>query len=229
MADERGNAESAESEQPTVNARRKIPGNFPYTSAAGVLSTVLEKIPQVEKPSLLNYDFLSTVIGVRGGSARQVIPILKATGILSQSSSPTDLYDEFRLDGGRASAALEALRNGFSELFRRNQFVHKAEEKTVLDLIVSITGLPRNDKIARYIYNTFSVFQKYARSASETEKRTETSHEKILEEPAVETHREARKPQNVGLIYNINIVLPETTNIEVYNAIFKSVRGNLQQ
>ena len=29
------------------------------------------------------------------------------------------------------------------------------------------------------------------------------------------------------LAYNINVVLPETTNVEVYNAIFRSLKGNL--
>jgi hypothetical protein len=29
------------------------------------------------------------------------------------------------------------------------------------------------------------------------------------------------------LAYNINVVLPETTNVEVYNAIFRSLKSNL--
>jgi hypothetical protein len=33
----------------------------------------------------------------------------------------------------------------------------------------------------------------------------------------------------IGLVYNLNIVLPETTNIEVYNAIFRSLKANMLQ
>ncbi|MDP9572991.1 UNVERIFIED_ORG: hypothetical protein J2W66_003484 [Agrobacterium larrymoorei] len=35
----------------------------------------------------------------------------------------------------------------------------------------------------------------------------------------------ASKP--VGLVYNINIVLPETSDLKVLNAIFRSIKENL--
>jgi len=143
------------------SARRKIPGNLPYTSSPGVLRRVLEKIPISEKPAVFNNDFLTTVLGVTGGSARPIIPILKATGLLNQSATPTELYAQFQTDGGRASAALQALRNGFQEIFKRNQYAHKAEEKALTDVIVAITGAPKGDSVVRYIYNTFETFKNY--------------------------------------------------------------------
>jgi hypothetical protein len=209
-------------------ARRKIPGGLPYTSSPGVLKRVLEKIPTSEKPGTFNADFLGTVMGATGGSARPIIPILKATGLLNQTGAPTEIYAQFQTDTGRPVAALQALRNGFGEVFRRNQYAHKAEEAALIDVIVAITGLPKKEGIVRYILNTFQAFQDYAKQAREDNK--------LDEQGDVGQSYDAPPPpsdQNVGgsgrlqLAYNINVILPETTNVEVYNAIFKSLKANL--
>lgn len=207
--------------------RRKIAGNFPYTSSPGVFRKVLEKVPVSEKPSVFTTDFLGTVMGATGGAARPIIPIMKAVGLLNQGGAPTELYSQFQTSGGRPSAALQALRNGFPEIFKRNTFAHRAEETAVVDLIVAVTGLPKNDPIVRYILSTFQAFQDYAKSAAESNVQSsdiESRQEAVIphkNDSSVESGR------GVGLVYNINIVLPETTNVEVFNAIFKSLKGNL--
>lgn len=224
-SDQEATAPTSTSEK---SVRRKIPGGLPYTSSPGVLRRVLEKIPTSEKPGIFNSDFLATVMETRGGAARPIIPILKATGLLSQTGAPTELYAQFQTDAGRATAALQASRNGFGEIFRRNQYAHKADEASLVDVIVAITGLPKKEGIVRYIMSTFQAFQDYAKNAREDEGGEETAEASHSPDnaPAV--------PEQMGglngrlqLAYNINVVLPETTNVEVYNAIFRSLKANL--
>ena len=210
--------------------RRKIPGGLPYTSSPGVLQRVLEKIPTSEKPGVFTGDFLGTVMGVTGGAARPIIPILKATALLNQTGAPTELYAQFQTDAGRSTAALQALRNGFGEIFRRNQYAHRADEPALIDVIVAITGLPKKENIVRYILTTFQAFQDYARQARDEAKPEESyegsplSYDAPPPPPAAQTSDVAGRLQ---LAYNINVVLPETTNVEVYNAIFRSLKANL--
>jgi hypothetical protein len=216
--------------QANSQARRKIPGGLPYSPAPGVLGRILEKLPISEKPTAFTQDFLATVLGATGGSSRSIIPILKATGLLNQSGAPTDLYSQFQTEGGRGKAAEQALRNGYAEVFKRNQFAHRADEDALLDIIVAVTGLPRNDRIVRAIYSTFEVFQKYAKTANKDTLSPPIVEAKASEAPSPR-HDDVNKrsSSNIGLVYNINVVLPETTNVEVYNAIFKSLRSNLLQ
>lgn len=165
----------------------------------------------------------------RGGAARPIIPILKATGLLNQTGAPTELYAQFQTDAGRPVAALQALRNGFGEIFRRNQYAHKAEEAALIDVIVAITGLPKKEGIVRYILTTFQAFQEYAKQAREDAKLDDGGDAP----PSYDTPPPPPINQNGGaagrlqLAYNINVVLPETTNVEVYNAIFRSLKANL--
>ncbi|MFG1305977.1 DUF5343 domain-containing protein [Xanthobacter autotrophicus] len=209
-------------------ARRKIPGGLPYTSSPGVLRRVLEKIPTSEKPGIFNNDFLGTVMGATGGAARPIIPILKATGLLNQTGAPTELYAQFQTDAGRPAAALQALRNGFGEVFRRNQYAHRADEAALMDVIVAITGLPKKESIVRYMLTTFQAFQDYAKQAREEAKNDEQSDAALVyDAPPLLAERNGSGAGRLHLAYNINVVLPETTNVEVYNAIFKSLKANL--
>jgi len=213
---------------PEKTARRKIPGSLPYTSSPGVLRRVLEKIPTSEKPSIFNTDFLGTVMGATGGAARPIIPILKATNLLNQTGAPTELYAQFQTDAGRPVAARQALRNGFAEIFRRNQYAHRADEAALIDVIVAITGLPKKEGIVRYILTTFQAFQDTAKLAREDAVAEEpTDNGQSHDSPPPASHSKLSGSGRLQLAYNINVVLPETTNVEVYNAIFRSLKANL--
>ena len=125
-------------------------------------------------------------------------------------------------------AALQALRNGFGEIFRRNQYAHKADETALVDIIVAVTGLPKKDGIVRYILNTFQAFQDYAKHAREDGRADESGDATTpYDEPPLPPGQNIGSGGHLQLAYNINVVLPETTNVEVYNAIFKSLKANL--
>nr|WP_155249134.1 DUF5343 domain-containing protein [Mesorhizobium loti] len=206
---------------------REIPGNMPYTTSVGVLRRAIQKIPVSERPPKFNRDFLNTVFEVTGGSSIPVIPILKKVGFLTSDGTPTNYYSEFQTDGGRASAALHALRTGFAEIFKRNQYAHKADRDKIIDAIVSITGLTRTDKIVGYIYGTFSAFQEYAQAVDEG--KAAAVSPPTSPDLTSSTAERSSVPQLSlnGISYQINLVLPATTNIEIYNTIFRSIRENL--
>jgi hypothetical protein len=207
--------------------RRSIPGNLPYTTSIGVLKRILEQIPTSEKPSTFNYDFMTTVLGASGGAARQALSMLKKFGFISSEGTPTEIYSEFQTEGGRSSASLKALKHGFSEVFRRNQFAHKADEDKLRDIFIAITGLPKTDPIVKYVLNTFQALQDYAKAAKDLkEEKSEGAEDQSSESNRKPASADSSRP-NLGLAYHFNIVLPETTNIEVFNSIFKSLKENM--
>lgn len=166
-------------------------------------------------------------MGATGGAARPIIPILKATGLLNQSGAPTELYAQFQTEAGRPAAALQALRNGFGEVFRRNQYAHRADEAALVDVIVAITGLPKKEGIVRYILATFQAFQEMAKLAREDSPAQEAADDSQIQDVQPVPQGRLSGSGGLQLAYNINVVLPETTNVEVYNAIFRSLKANL--
>lgn len=206
--------------------KREIKGGLPYTTAAGSFKKALDGIIVAERPEKFSGDFLSTVLKVSGGSGRQVPPLLKKMAFLTSDGTPTDLYSKFKSDTARGQAALDGLRNAYSEMFRRNDFIHKADEAVVKDLVVEITGLKKNDPIVRMITTTFEAIRAFA-DKSATPSSDETTVGVKSEELNDFSRTKINGGQSIGLSYHINIVLPETENIAVYNAIFRSIRENM--
>jgi hypothetical protein len=217
-------AEDSASASKTKATKKVIKGNLPYTQAPGVFKKTLEGIITAGQPERFTSNFMDTVLGVSGGSARFVPPLLKKMGFLTSDGTPTDLYASFRTEGLRSAAAYTRLKNAFAELFQRNEFIHKASESDVRDNIVAITGLTKSDAYVNYIWSTFKTVRDFVTGDPASQPRAE---------PAATAHEASSHtlvgsgPARIGLVNSINIVLPESTNINVYNLIFQSLRANL--
>lgn len=205
--------------------RREIKGGIPYTVGTGTFKKALEGIITAERPDKFTRNYMETILNLRGGAAQSVPPLLKKMQFLASDGSPTPLYSKFKTEGGRSQAAFEGLRNAFGELFKRNEYVYRADESVIKDSLVEITGLKRNDPIIRLMYTTFDVIKSFVNTDP-------TRNQDINIEDSGSTTEQTplkHEPQKIklGLSYQINIVLPETENVAVFNAIFKSLRDNL--
>jgi Family of unknown function (DUF5343) len=90
--------------------------SVPYVPSYGNITKALQAIQKAQTPDRFTVDFLETKLGLKGGSARPVIPFLKKTGLLASDGSPTSLYKRFRNTAQSKRAAAEALRKGFAPL-----------------------------------------------------------------------------------------------------------------
>lgn len=214
-------------------ARREIPGNLPYLAASGTIKKVLEKITEAAQPPKFNSDFLENVIKLKGGAGRAVPPILKKLGLLSSDGTPTDLYSKFRTESGRGRAAHQALRNGFPEIFKRSDYAHTVPDGKLRDIIVEITGLKPNDPIVQAIKGTFNSVKSFVPAGldiSGEDMDSGAAEEQASSGASVGGFANSGiGNEGIRLAYNINIVLPETSDLKVLNAIFKSIKENLMQ
>jgi hypothetical protein len=204
---------------------REIKGNLSYTTSQGVLKATLDGIITAERPEKFSGDFLTTVLKMTGGSARAIPPILKRMGFLNSDGTPTDLYSRFKSDSGRSGAALEGLKKAFAEIFRRNEFAHRADADKVRDIIVEITGLNKSDQVVRAIAGTFQTVRSYVDLKSADDEIVSVSSEPS--EQATIGSSPFASGREISLSYQIHVVLPETTNVQVFNAIFRSLKENL--
>jgi hypothetical protein len=208
--------------------RREIKGGIPYTPSPGVLRKALELIIPAERPDKFGGDYMATILKLTGGGARAVPPFLKKMQFIGADGTPTLLYSRFKTDNGRAQAAYDGLRNAFGELFRRNEYVHKADESSVKDTIVEITGLKKSDPILRLMYASFDAVRSFI--VGDVPGKAENNRVETADDSGdvqIRSNGAAVSGLTLGLSYQINIVLPETENLAVFNAIFRSLRDNL--
>jgi hypothetical protein len=150
---------------------------------------------------------MSTILKLTGGAARAVPPLLKKMQFIGTDGTPTLLYSKFKTDNGRSQAAYEGLKNAFGELFRRNEYIHKADESSVKDTIVEITGLKKSDPILRLMYSTFDAIRTFIVGDI-----SGIAEAEIADDGGVVQTRSDSAPllgSSLGLSYQINIVLPD--------------------
>ncbi len=199
-------------------AEKKVP----YMAAYGNITKVLEKIKKAATPDKFSQDYLATKLGMKGGSPKPVIPFLKKSGFLASDGSPTDLYERFRNENESGAAAAEALRIGYSALYDVNEYIHDASDSEVKGVIVQVTGTEKNSSTVGSILGSFKALKAFADFDAPIA-RPEEPTDAMESMPTVS----AELPSGLNLGYTINLHLPATSDIAVFNAIFKSLRDNL--
>lgn len=207
---------------------------LPYMASIGLISKILEKIQNARRPERFTQDFLETKLGHSGGSARPIIPLLKRMGFLGSDGIPTSLYDQFRNIETQSFAIAEGMKKAFRELFERNEYVYEMSREKLTGQVVEITGAAKNDRTTQRIVGTFLALKELADfEGSVPEKLTPESRPdpaSSIQNPAdSHTSPPVVNRENVQLRvgYTINLNLPETSDPDVFNAIFKALRENL--
>jgi hypothetical protein len=198
---------------------------LPYVTAYGNITKALDKIIEAQTPDRFTQDYLATTLGMTGGGARPVIPYLKRTGFLNPDGSPTDLYRRFRNQKERGAAAAEALRKGYARLYEANERVHALGGQALEGLMAQVTGLDSNADAFRRIVNSFKALKAYATfdngdSPAPVDENDEGA-------PDTPKRPATGLPGGVNLGYTINLHLPPTSDVAVFNAIFKALREHL--
>lgn len=206
-------------------------------ASPGLIPKILGKIQEARRPDRFTLDFLETKLGFGGGSARAIIPLLKRMGFLSSDGTPTKLYDQFRNTDTQGGAIGEAIRAAFSELFERNEYAQDLTKDKLTGLITEITGASKDDTTTKCTVSTFLALKEFADfEATSAQQRSEPTRPsaRTVEAPLPIVSNEEPPRQssqsddvNFAVSYTINLNLPETTNPEVFNAIFRALKDHL--
>lgn len=199
--------------------------NPAYMNAYGNITKVLQQIQTAATPPRFTQDFLATKLNLKGGTPRPIIPFLKRTGFLGSDGVPTDLYKRFRNSSKRGKAAAEALKKGYSSLYEINEYIHDATVKDLKGAIVQITGAEPNSTVVKSIIGSFKALKEFAVFDGSDDE--EENEEESIDEREEDAGEGIVLRKGLGLSYTINLNLPPTSDIAVFDAIFKSLRENL--
>lgn len=203
--------------------------NPPYLTSQPGLKKVLDKIKEAGTPDKFNEKYLNDKFGMHGGSAKVMPPFLKRIGFITSDGSPTDWYREFRNPALSGSVAFRALKHAYKDLYEISEIAHKKNDTELKGIVAQATGLDHDNPIINYIVGTFKTLKSYA-SFEESEILTVVKKAEEVGGKEVDVSTSAQdKPSQVGLSigYNINLNLPATSDIAVFDAIFKSLKEHL--
>jgi hypothetical protein len=199
----------------------------PYVNAYNGIPKLFSKIKEAAVPPKFTVDFVSTALGFKSSSFRAMIPLLKRLGFIDQNNVPTQAYRDYRDDSQSGAVMAAQLREAYRQLFAANEYAYRLEKKDLQARLRSLLGAAENDVIVGYVASTFTELSKLAEWDASPPIRPREEVPRREEEGALPLSRREALPARLGLSYTINLNLPATTEIEVFNAIFKSLRENL--
>jgi Family of unknown function (DUF5343) len=219
--------------------------SLPYVTAPGNVDRALLGIKQAATPPTVSQDFVKTILGIKGGSGNQMTAYLRKIGFAGPDGTPSSIYTRFRNPDPDVSgvAMAEALRIGYAALYTRNEYMHSLADEKLKGLVIEETGAGGDSMTATMIVSCIKALKKYAvyaPKASALQVVDMQSHQKqhgASPNTGADTQGNGsgvsgssqRGNEGIGLnlAYTINLNLPATSDIAVFNAIFKSLKENL--
>jgi hypothetical protein len=190
---------------------------------------LFEKIRDGQAPDQLTQQLLKDW-GFSSSNDRALIPLLKALNFLSPDGKPTSLYHEYRDHSRSRSVMATALREAYGDLFLIKAQPTESDRPSIVGKFKSYHNA--SDNVAKLMASTFFQLLKLAdlsitKSSEKASEADKSKSEKADKSQANEGTRPSAHVPLSGLHYNIQIHLPATKDIEVYNAIFKALREHL--
>lgn len=200
-----------------------------YMTSLKNLSGIFQKIVEGAAPSKFTVAHLKG-LGFLSSNDVGVLALLKDLGFLTPDGTPTARYHSYRDKTQSARVLGESLREAYGDLFLINEKLSEKDRSAVEGKFKQVHNV--TDRIAGEQAKTFFALLKLADISTSGQPRS-AEHVKTLaaESAPVPTDISNSGPQHRatlgGLRYNIEIHLPATKDIEVFNAIFKSLKEHL--
>lgn len=201
-----------------------------YTLKPGAIPAYLEAIQNAEAPERFTIRFLES-LEFKSTNDRLVVGVLKDLGFLDEDGVPTKRYYEF-LDCSQSPKVLaEGIREAYADLFAVNKEAYKLSSEEVKNKLRTLYAGSKKENLISRIASTFTALCEWADfsapRAKEPAKLDKEGEEKKEEEKRLQEKKEPKIVSLDSLQYHINIVLPETRDQAVYDAIFRSVKEHL--
>lgn len=206
-----------------------------YTVKPNSIPAYFEAMLDAEAPDRFTQAFLEN-LEFKSTNDRLFIKVLKDLGFLDADGVPTDRYFDFRDRSRSARVVAEGIREAYAELFAVNTKAHELPAPDVKNKLRTLYKGSKSDSLIDRISSTFSALCEYAdfsvaaRNDEDPRSPKEEPEEEQEQQSTADTGSagDANGRLRVGALqYHINIVLPESRDQAVYDAIFKSLRDHL--
>ncbi|HEY7351438.1 MAG TPA: DUF5343 domain-containing protein [Terriglobales bacterium] len=199
-----------------------------YIQVYGQLPEFFKRIADGQAPTKFTRQYVKD-LGFASSNFYAVIPLLKSLGFLSPDGTPTARYHEYRNTARSRHVMGEALKEAYSDLFTIKARPIDADRELIEGKFRSVhNATPITAKLMTSTFYSLLALADLSNSSEPDIKSKETEEQlKTTIPPKPEAESEKGRRLGTNLHYNIQIHLPATKDVEVYNAIFKSLKGHL--
>ena len=196
-----------------------------YLQTTKNLQNIINSIVGAKAPERFTNKFLED-LGFKSTNDRLYIGVFKGLGLLDENGTPTQRYHRLLDQSETGTVLAEGIREAYKDLFSLRKNAQDLTNDEVKGKLKTLTQGQKSDNILLLMANTFKAL---CEVADWSEKRSVAEKQDIDINTGTEFENKADVQENakMNLHYNIQIHLPETTNMAVYDAIFQSLKKHL--
>lgn len=207
-----------------------------YLQTTKNLDAILNSIVNAKAPERFTYKFLED-LGFKSSNDRLYISVFKALGLLDDNSTPTSLYLRLIDQTETDKVLAEGIQAAYEDLFALRKDAYNLNLDEVKGKMKTLTEGQKSDNVINYMANTFLALCERAdwstldksndekNGSNDATTGFESSLSSINLPQSIEV--DSKRAKSASFHYNIQIHLPETTNMAVYDAIFQSMAKHL--
>lgn len=206
-----------------------------YTMKPGAIAAYFDAMLDAQPPERFSIKFLEN-LGFTSTNDRLFVGILKELGFLNADGVPQQRYFDFMDRSQSRSVVAAGIRDAYGDLFAVNTKANELSTTDVKNKLRTLYAGRKTNNVIDRVAKTFAALCEYAdftqaapsppapaKEDSEPEKKEAVHHKK----PEAGIQQVGQAISLESLQYHINIVLPETRDQGVYDAIFRSLRDHL--
>lgn len=199
---------------------------------------IFESMQKASLPTKgFTHEFLKNM-GYSSSGDRPIIPVLKAIGFLDQTGMPTQLYRDYKDPATAGRALAQGLRNGYADLFAIDTEAHTKTQKELAGMFARLSE--KGESVTAKMAMTFHALAGLAdfSQAGSTGGSDSAGSDGSSDGGGTGDTGGGNGGDTGGagggtgggviaLRHDIHVHLPLSTDVAVYDAIFKSLRENL--
>jgi len=200
-----------------------------YLMTVKNLEAALNAIKTAQAPEKFTQKFLET-LEFKSTSDRLLIGVLKSLKFIGDEGKPTQRYFEF-LDQTQSGKVLaEGIKEAYADLFAVNVNANQMSRDDIVNKLKTLSQGQLSEAVIDKMAMTFTGLVKLADFSATRQQRTSPTGDAGTEKLKEDTQKpkdEHPKSKIAGLAYNIHLILPESRDPAVYDALFKSLKDHL--
>lgn len=200
-----------------------------YLTSSKNLGGILNSIVSAQAPDKFTTRFLES-LDCKSNGDRLIIGVLKSLGFLADDGRPTQRYFDYLDQTQSDSVMADAIREAYADLFQINKNAQQMSKSDVMNKFKTLSQGQYSEAVLDKMAMTFTSLCTHA------DFKQSTPHKVVKEDkPSIEEHSKPVEPplsggkglSISGLVYNIQLILPESRDAKVYDALFESLKKHL--
>ncbi|CDZ24874.1 hypothetical protein CCDG5_1775 [[Clostridium] cellulosi] len=200
-----------------------------YLTSMKNVEAIFNSMLSARAPEKFTTRFLED-LGFKSSNDRLFIGVLKALGFIDSNGVPQQRYFDFLDQSQSKRVVAEGIKEAYEDLFNLRKDAQNMSNEEVKNKLKTLTQGQKGDRVIDSMALTFKTLCNYA-DWTETSPKSipiTNSENKPNDQGKMSTSTTYKSGStSMELHYNIQIHLPETTNMAVYDAIFQSLKKHL--